>query len=191
MILKHCDRFGPPDLLCLVNYGRKRAGDPLLQDAILAKKLMQPRRCHGRCKKVPRTMNLHLFKLYRVICNRSISQMKANFSGVVIRVTYREVAITNSMMRGDLFSLKINCFLTLSLPSSSSFLQPPCLKQPIRDRVQMITEGKWVRVRPHQTKTTNLTKQPTQHEDFYVKLTGLFYFHYFLKYTKQFTAATR
>ena len=102
-ILKPCDRFGPSDLLGLVNYRRKRLGDPLLQDAILGKKLMQPRRCHGRCKKVPRTINLHLFKLYQVICNRSIFQMKANFSGVVIRVTYREVAITNSMMPGRPF----------------------------------------------------------------------------------------
>ena len=34
--------------------------------------------------------------------------------------------------RRDPFSLKINCFLTLSLPSSSSLLQPPCHKQSIR-----------------------------------------------------------
>ena len=33
--------------------------------------------------------------------------------------------------RRDLFSLKINCFLTLSLPLSSSLLQPPCHKQSI------------------------------------------------------------
>ena len=169
MILKPCDRFGPSDLLGPVNYRRKRLGDPLLQDAILGKKLMQPRRCHGRCKKVPRTINLHLFKLYQVICNRSIFQMKANFSGVVIRVTHREVAITNSMMLGRPFFSLNQLFSTLSLSSSSSLLQPPCHKQLILDRVQMITEGKWVRVRPHKTKTTNLTKQPTQHEDFYVK----------------------
>ena len=80
VILKPCDRFGPSDLLCLVNHRRKRVGDPLLQDAILGKKLIEPRRCHGRCKKVPRTMNLHLFKLYRVICNRSIFQMKVEWS---------------------------------------------------------------------------------------------------------------
>ena len=28
VILKPCDRFGPSDLLCLVNYRRKRVGDP-------------------------------------------------------------------------------------------------------------------------------------------------------------------
>ena len=63
VILKPCDRFGPSDLLCLVNYRRKRVGDPLLQDAVLGKKLMRPRRCHGSCKKVPRTMNLRPSKL--------------------------------------------------------------------------------------------------------------------------------
>jgi len=66
VIPKPCDRFGPSDLLRLVNYRRKRVGDPLLQDAALGKKLTQPRRCHGGCKKVPRKMNLHPFKLYRV-----------------------------------------------------------------------------------------------------------------------------
>ena len=42
--------------------------------------------------------------------------MKANFSGVVIRVTYREVAITNSMMPGrPFFLLKSIVFDALSV----------------------------------------------------------------------------